>query len=146
THGEGEPPQPALDFFEFLDSRKAPQLEGVRFAVMALGDSTYEFFCGAGKRLDQRLAELGGDRLAPRIDCDVDQLNLGRDWAVAALARLAEATAAPAAVAASPAPAAARHDEANPFMAEILDNLVITGRGSSKQTRHLELGLAGSGL
>ena len=149
THGEGEPPQPALGFFEFLDGRKAPPLEGVRFAVLALGDSTYEFFCGAGKRLDERLAALGAQRLAERIDCDVDQLPAGRNWATDLLGRLADATpqAAPLTrVEAVSAPVAATVDEQNSFMAEVLDNIVITGRGSSKQTRHIELDLAGSGL
>jgi sulfite reductase (NADPH) flavoprotein alpha-component len=152
THGEGEPPQPALGFFEFLASRKAPRLEGVRFAVMALGDSTYEHFCEAGKILDRRFEELGAARLEPRIDCDVDQLKAGKAWAIALLERLdAEAVpaiAAPVAAApAAPAVAApALYGEENPFLAEVLENTVITGRGSSKETRHLELRLEGSGI
>src|SRR5690606_7450575 len=153
THGEGDPAQPALAFFEFLDSRKAPRLDGLRFAVLALGDSTYEFYCAAGKRLDARLDALGGPRLADRIECDVDQLAAGRQWAVALLGGLAADGIAPAAVGAVPAvPGAAvaaaggGYGEANPFGAEILENLVLTGRGSSKETRHLELALAGSGL
>src|SRR5690606_2018132 len=90
THGEGEPPQPALAFFEFIAGRKAPRLEGVRFAVLALGDSTYEFYCETGKRLDRRLEELGAERLEARIDCDVDQLGQGRDWAKTVLQALAQ--------------------------------------------------------
>jgi len=151
THGEGEPPQPALDFFETLGGRKAPTLAGVRFAVLALGDSTYEFYCQTGRRLDERLAELGGERLAPRIDCDVDQIGEGRRWLTTLLDGLATRDApAPAPAAASAGPAgtatAPRHDEANPFRAEILENIVITGRGSSKQTRHIELALGESGI
>jgi len=151
THGEGEPPQPALDFFETLEGRKAPRLDGVRFAVLALGDSTYEFYCQTGKTLDARLEELGGERLAPRIECDVDQIGEGRRWFAGLLDGLAEAPAgAPAAVAATPAAKAAgdapRHDEDNPFLAEVLENTVITGRGSSKETRHVELDLTDSGL
>src|SRR3546814_8181500 len=57
TYGEGDPPQPATGFFEFVEGRKAPKLDGVRFAVLALGDSTYEYYCDAGKRLDRRLEE-----------------------------------------------------------------------------------------
>jgi sulfite reductase (NADPH) flavoprotein alpha-component len=147
THGEGDPPQPALDFFEQLASKKAPRMEGARFAVLALGDSTYEFYCGAGKRLDARLAELGATRLAERIECDVDQLGAGKDWAFRLLEGLGGPVAAPT-VAAAPAVAAvaAGYDEAHPFQAEVLENVVLTGRGSSKETRHLELSLAGSGL
>ncbi len=148
THGEGEAPQPALGFFEFIAGRKAPRLEGVRFAVLALGDSTYEFFCQAGKILDARFEELGATRLAPRIECDVDQLKDGRAWARTVIEGLATPVA-PAPVearAATPAPLADVHDEANPFAAEIIENIVITGRGSSKETRHLELSLSGSGL
>jgi sulfite reductase (NADPH) flavoprotein alpha-component len=146
THGEGDPPQPALDFFEQLESKKAPRMEGARFAVLALGDSTYEIYCGAGKRLDSRLAELGATRLADRIDCDVDQLGAGKDWAFRLLEQLggsAPAAAQPVSVAVA---ATSGYDEARPFLAEVLENVVLTGRGSSKQTRHIELSLAGSGL
>ncbi|HTM76507.1 MAG TPA: sulfite reductase flavoprotein subunit alpha, partial [Devosia sp.] len=148
THGEGEPPQPAQGFFEFLDSRKASRLDGVRFAVMALGDSTYEFYCEAGKRLDRRLEELGAERIAPRIDCDVDQLALGKNWAGTVLQGLVQTAAPVAAVSAAPAtgPVLQSFDQANPYQAEVLENLVLTGRGSSKQTRHLELSLSESGL
>lgn len=149
THGEGEPPQPALGFFEFLDGRKAPNLDGVRYAVLALGDSTYEFFCGAGRRLDERLGVLGAERLADRIDCDVDQLPAGLNWANAVLDRLTR-SASNTGPTARPAPlapeVASGSNEHAPYRAEVLDNVVITGRGSSKQTRHIELGLAGSGL
>lgn len=64
TNGEGDPPQPATGFFEFVESRKARMLEDVRFAVLALRDFTYEYYCQAGKRLDQRFEELGARRIA----------------------------------------------------------------------------------
>jgi sulfite reductase (NADPH) flavoprotein alpha-component len=72
TYGEGDPPQSAAGFFEFIEGHKAPKLPDLRFAVLGLGDSTYEFYCEAGKRLDRRLEELGAQRLKPRVDCDVD--------------------------------------------------------------------------
>lgn len=149
THGEGEPPQPALGFFEFITGRKAPRLDDMRYAVLALGDSTYEFYCESGKKLDRRFEELGATRLETRIDCDVDQVGQGRTWAMRLLETLAKekpAAATVTAVAHAASPVAASFDQANPFTAEVLENLVITGRGSSKQTRHLEISLEGSGL
>jgi sulfite reductase (NADPH) flavoprotein alpha-component len=151
THGEGEPPLSAVGFFEFVEGRKAPRLEGVRFAVLALGDSTYEHYCGAGKRLDMRLAELGAERLAERVDCDVDYDEPAAAWAKTALELLAPASpsaSVPAQAVGNIAPLgdASAFGKKNPFAATVIDNFVLTGSGSSKETRHIELSLAGSGL
>ncbi|MDE8654251.1 assimilatory sulfite reductase (NADPH) flavoprotein subunit [Novosphingobium album (ex Liu et al. 2023)] len=150
TYGEGDPPQPATGFFEFTESRKAPKLAGTRFAVLALGDSTYEYYCQAGKRLDQRLEELGGQRLADRVDCDVDYEDPAAAWTAAISDQLASEAPAvrPSGTvqhAALAAPQSA-YDKRNPFPAPIIENIAIVGRGSSKETRHIEFSLAGSGL
>jgi sulfite reductase (NADPH) flavoprotein alpha-component len=154
THGEGDPPQTAAGFFEFLESRKAPKLPHLRFAVLALGDSTYERYCEAGRRIDRRLEALGAHRLAERVDCDVDFDDPAAAWIEAAVRMLvpAEQTApsgrVPSVVgmAAPVDTGAAVFDKRNPFVAPVIDNIVLTGRGSSKETRHIELSLAGSGL
>ncbi|OYX16695.1 MAG: sulfite reductase [NADPH] flavoprotein, alpha-component [Sphingomonadales bacterium 32-67-7] len=150
TYGEGDPPQPATGFFEFVEGRKAAKLEGVRFAVLALGDSTYEYYCQAGKRLDQRFAELGARRLRDRVDCDVDYEEPAAGWTSAIVEQLAaEGQAAlqtATTVAPAPAPGAVTYDKRNPFSATIIDNIPIVGRGSTKETRHVEFSLAGSGL
>lgn len=157
THGEGDPPQSAVAFFEFLEGRKAPKLPDLRFAVLALGDSTYERYCEGGKRIDRRLEELGATRLEARVDCDVDYEDAAAAWITAVVAKLtppkAELTSvgrgSGAAVQRATAPALAAqptHDKQNPFSATIIENLVLTGRGSSKETRHVELSLEGSGL
>jgi sulfite reductase (NADPH) flavoprotein alpha-component len=150
THGEGDPPQSAVAFFEFLEGRKAPKLPHLRFAVLALGDSTYEKYCEGGKRIDRRLEELGATRLEPRVDCDVDFDEAAPAWIKAVVAKLAPkaAASAPAIARASvDAPAgSSAFDKQNPFPATVIDNIVLTGRGSSKETRHIELSLEGSGL
>ena len=152
THGEGDPPQTAVGFFEFLESRKAPKLPQLRFAVLALGDSTYERYCEAGRRIDRRLEELGGQRLADRVDCDVDYEDAAAAWTTTALGKLAPDSAERRpSVPAAPMPAAglasaAAFDKKNPFQADVIDNIVLTGRGSTKETRHIELSLSGSGL
>lgn len=94
THGEGDPPDNARSFYDFLHGKRAPKLDGVRFSVLALGDSSYEFFCKTGKDFDQRLEELGGVRLAPRVDCDVDFEEPAAAWMDSALKALEEAAAA----------------------------------------------------
>ena len=113
--------------------------------------STYEKFCEAGKRLDRRFEELGATRLLPRVDCDVDYDAAAAAWIGDALAllardrtRTAQQTEAAVATVAEAKPAA--FDKKTPFPATIIDNFVLTGRGSSKQTRHVEISLEGSGL
>lgn len=148
THGEGEPPDNALSFHEFLHGRRAPKLEDLRFSVLALGDGSYEFFCQTGKEFDQRLEELGGKRISPRVDCDLDYDEPAAEWLEGVLKGLNEAGGGSAA----PAPAAASqtgessYSRTNPFRAEVLENLNLNGRGSNKETRHVELSLEGSGL
>jgi len=151
THGEGEPPDNARTFHEFLHSPRAPRLDGLQFSVLALGDTSYEFFCQTGKDFDKRLEELGGKRIVPRVDCDVDYEESAEAWMNQVLSALAEAPAGSAS-AAAPANAAVasgtptEYSKANPFPAVVLENLNLNGRGSSRETRHLELSLEGSGL
>lgn len=154
THGEGDPPQPAKSFFEFIEGRKARRLDGVRFAVLALGDSTYEKYCEAGKRLDRRLAELGATRLVDRVDCDVDFEEAASAWIESVASEFAAALSPPASPAKSRGigsdlkvqPSSPAYDKQNPYSAPVLDNIVLTGSGSSKETRHVELSLEGSRL
>ncbi|MCQ6276882.1 assimilatory sulfite reductase (NADPH) flavoprotein subunit [Bacillus sp. V3B] len=150
THGEGDPPDNALSFHEFLHGRRAPKLEDLRFSVLALGDSSYEFFCQTGKDFDKRLEELGGTRLYPRFDCDLDYDEPASEWLEGVLEGLSEAQAqggstAPVPVTASQAVESV-YSRTNPFKAEVLENLNLNGRGSNKETRHLELSLEDSGL
>ena len=90
THGEGDPPDNALPFYEFLHSKRAPQLDNLQYSVLSLGDSSYEFFCQTGKQFDERLLELGAKQLSPRVDCDLDYDESAEEWFTNVLVTLNE--------------------------------------------------------
>ena len=154
TYGEGDPPQPSVGFFEFLEGKRAPKLDDLRFSVLALGDSTYEKYCEAGKRVDARLEELGASRISDRVDCDIDYEDPAAVWSktvvdLLAADQVAAATALPGLAIPSTIPTAAgtpAHDKKNPFLATVIESIAIVGRHSTKETRHIEVDLAGSGL
>ncbi len=147
TQGEGEPPEEAVSLHRLLFGKKAPQLPALRFAVCGLGDSSYPDFCQAGKDFDARLAELGGERLAPRADCDVDYQATAAAWIADLVPRLAALQPAVPRTPTAAAPATpAAYDRDHSFTAPLLARQKITGRHSTKDVRHIELNLAGSGI
>ncbi|MEF3304430.1 assimilatory sulfite reductase (NADPH) flavoprotein subunit [Paenibacillus sp. GYB003] len=153
THGEGDAPDNAVQFYEFLHSKRAPRLEDTRFSVLALGDTSYEFFCQTGKDFDKRLEELGAKRIVPRVDCDVDFDEPAAGWMNQVIETLSASAAASSGAAviggaatASATAAESEYSRTNPFMAEVLENLNLNGRGSARETRHIELSLEGSNL
>jgi sulfite reductase (NADPH) flavoprotein alpha-component len=149
TWGEGDPPETAIDFYEAFMSEKAPKLEGTRFSVLGLGDTSYEEFCKIGKDFDTRLETLGARRIYDRVDCDVDYDDDFAKWHKGALAAL-EAEAKPAVTTTpppvAPAAAAVKYSRKNPFPAELSERVMLNGEGSAKETIHLEFNLEGSGL
>ncbi|WP_040950869.1 assimilatory sulfite reductase (NADPH) flavoprotein subunit [Gorillibacterium massiliense] len=154
THGEGDPPDNALAFHEFLHGKRAPQLPELHYSVLALGDLSYEFFCQTGKDFDLRLEELGAKRLVPRTDCDVDFGEPAAAWITEVVGALngsaANAAAGGAinvsAVADAGSAGESEYSRSHPFRAEVLENSNLNGRGSDRETRHIELNLAGSNL
>ena len=155
TYGEGEPPENAIGLHNFLFSKKAPKLTGLKYAVLGLGDTSYEFFCKTAQDFDSRLAELGAVSVQARADLDVDYQVQADSWSSEVIAKLEpelKAAAAPSAqVIAWPgsdttAGSVSQYNKQSPFAAELYTNQKITGRDSSKDVRHIEISLAGSGL
>ena len=154
THGEGEPPDNAIGLHEYLHGKKAPKLNDLKFAVLALGDTSYEFFCQTGKDFDIQLEKLGGTRVADRVDCDVDYEDDAEAFVAKVLDTFGEELAGAAepahpTVTSMPGMAAGATDpysRKSPYTAEVLTNLVLNGRGSDKEVRHIELSTEDSGL
>jgi sulfite reductase (NADPH) flavoprotein alpha-component len=153
TYGEGEPPENAIGLHNFLFSKKAPTLSGLKYAVLGLGDTSYEFFCKTAQDFDNRLTELGAKAVLPRLELDVDYLPHADSWSKDVVSKLEPElkTATPSAqVIAWPSVAnpitASQYNKQNPFAAELYIAQKITGRDSTKDVRHIELSLAGSGI
>lgn len=162
TWGDGDPPDNAVNFWNWISADSAPCLENLQFAVLGLGDKNYENFCGASKKFDSRLETLGAKRLVPRGECDVDYETTAKSWVDALLEKLVgQASGIPngtpvngasqnGMAATQPEDAdkmsAPLYGKANPFPARLLKNILLNKPGSSKEVRHYEISLDGSGL
>jgi sulfite reductase (NADPH) flavoprotein alpha-component len=161
TWGDGEPPDNAVNFWNWIKADAAPRLENLNFAVLGLGDKNYSDFCGASKKFDERLAALGAKRLALCGECDVDYEGPAKNWidglwdklgsAASANGAAAGATNGAAKPAGSEAGApktngAVAYGKSNPFPAKLLKNVLLNKPGSGKEVRHYEIALNGSGL
>lgn len=152
TWGEGDPPETATEFYEAMMGDSAPQLPELNYSVLALGDTSYEHFCKTGKDFDARLETLGGNRLHPRVDCDVDFDDAFSAWADAALdtfSPLLTRDAKGLSTETNPIPSsktAIKYSRKNPYLASLAERIHLNGTGSAKDTLHLEFDLTDSGL
>ncbi|EOH6068776.1 TPA: NADPH-dependent assimilatory sulfite reductase flavoprotein subunit [Klebsiella michiganensis] len=151
TQGEGEPPEEAVALHKFLFSKKSPKLTDTAFAVFGLGDTSYEFFCQSGKDFDNKLAELGGERLLDRVDADVEYQAAAAEWRarVVEVLKARAPAAAPSQLIASGSVNeihTSPYTKEAPLTATLAVNQKITGRDSEKDVRHIEIDLGDSGL
>lgn len=150
TQGEGDPPLSAEEFYAYIHSNKVGKLDQLQYAVLALGDKSYVNFCKTGKDIDERLHALGAKRIIPRADCDVNFKPTAEKWINELTATLAEKSSR---TQASPQQSFTARNEATPVETRNIDiftrsqpgTLVVSdiihlnGRGSTKDTIHVEL-------
>ncbi|MBS2101003.1 assimilatory sulfite reductase (NADPH) flavoprotein subunit [Carboxylicivirga linearis] len=144
THGEGEPPVAAEDLHRLIDTKRAGDLSGVSFAVIAMGDSSYKYFCQTGIDFHERLQKRGAQSLAEPILLDVDFQDHLDDVVSNSLSLFGSKVAS-----ASPAKSSDAKIKVHTnsiYQAEVLEKVKLNGKGSNKETYHVELSLEDSGL
>jgi sulfite reductase (NADPH) flavoprotein alpha-component len=149
TWGEGEPPARAARAYRDLMGEAAPRLDGVAFAVLALGDTAYAEFCAVGKAIDARLEELGGRRVAGRVDCDLDFDAPAAAWIKGTLEALAPPRDDRDNVVAVDFGARTGADGSaevgrDPVAVELIEHVNLNSSRSDKETIHLVLGFDGA--
>ncbi|MGX9888774.1 diflavin oxidoreductase [Streptomyces sp. NPDC002276] len=148
TYGEGELPDNAGLFWEALQSDTAPRLEGVRYAVLGLGDTGYDDFCQAAKLIDTRLEQLGATRLHERVDCDVDFEEPAAEWTAAVLERVAAETGTTGGSTGTVVAPRTRSpwNKRTPYPSRLAVNRLLSSPRSEKEIRHYEFDLGDSGI
>lgn len=150
TYGDGDMPDNAQNFWEWLQTDAARAVACLNFSVLGLGDTNYEHFCAAGKKIDARLKELGAKQVHPLAECDLNYETKAKEWTSNVLSILAPVrngsiragnTQLSETESATPA-----WSNTNPFLARLITNRRLNADGSQKETRHFEISLAGSGL
>jgi len=146
TYGEGEMPDNAGLFWESIYRTDMPRLPDMQFGILALGDTSYDEFCQAGKLLDTRLEQLGATRLVDRLDCDVDYEDIADEWINKTIPLANSGNVIVPAVETSPQVVKSIWNRKNPYPAKVSVNKLLSGPSSGKEIRHYEIDLADSGL
>jgi sulfite reductase (NADPH) flavoprotein alpha-component len=146
TWGEGEPPARAIRAYNELMGEGAPRLDGVEFGVLALGDTAYVEFCAIGKKIDERLAALGGKRVVDRIDCDLDFAEPAARWIGDAVKVLTPPNAGGRVIEVDFGAKPASAPSTDIVEAEIIEHVDLNSSRSDKETVHLALAFEGGAL
>lgn len=142
TFGDGDPPDNGASFWDALHTDAAVQLKNRPYAVLAFGDSSYDQFCGFGRKLDARLEILGAQRLAIRIDCEPDAQDMAAAW----LKSIGKTLTEPPQPSSASQASTTIYSRSHPLETQLSCNRLLSGGGSQKEVRQIGFDLKGSGL
>ncbi len=142
TQGEGEPPIAAQKFYDHIHNNgfKIPQL---KYAVLALGDTSYPMFCKTGEDIDTQFQQLGGNRIANLQKCDLDYETEAHQWFDDVLKSLHSNELAAADTKPAPVPETKKTTGKKIYSGTVLSNINLNATGSNKRTYHIEIAAEG---
>lgn len=144
THGDGEPPFQAKALYDFIHGKRAPKLQDTRYAVLALGDSSYFHFCKTGHDFDVQLANLGAQRIKNILTCDVDFQQSDEQWLREVILHFKSLSGGNKSQQLKEKKTytldkTVKFTKQYPFAAPVIEKINLHGRGSVRQTLHVEL-------
>ncbi|GEK31212.1 sulfite reductase [NADPH] flavoprotein alpha-component [Kurthia zopfii] len=148
TQGEGEAPDQAKSFYDYLHSARAPKLENTNYAVLGLGDTSYDLFCQTAIDFDQRLFELGAKKIVERQNCDLDYEEDADQWFQSVQSALLKNSGISFESPKEAAQFTSENDysKTKPYYAKVLEKINLNMTGSNKETYHVELSIEDSGI
>lgn len=140
THGEGDPPETAQTFFDLLRRQSDVSLQGVKYAILGLGDSSYPEYNKAARDLDAYMEKLEANRICERGELDVDFASHYPQWVADVLSALpaAQPTSAPV-VMDRVVPAGKGYSRLEPVVGRVAVIVNLNDRSSAKETYHIEI-------
>jgi sulfite reductase (NADPH) flavoprotein alpha-component len=149
TFGDGGPPDNGAAFWDRLDAPDAPALDGIRYAVLGIGDRSYDNFCGHAKAIDARLTDLGARKILDRVDCEVYDDEPMKQWADRVVALVTNGVDEGSSTGGGARPGRTATVVAEPFtrtrplQAPLCRNIALTPRTASKEVRQFGFDISG---
>ncbi|KKN48180.1 hypothetical protein LCGC14_0655620, partial [marine sediment metagenome] len=139
THGDGDPPEPITSVYDELLNLNE-DLSHLSYAVLALGDSSYDHFCLTGLKIDAKLRELSAIPFTECVECDVDFEETADEWLAYFIPKLPDITKnVETHIRSTDKTSALTYSKTNPLSVEVVKNIRLSDNSRTNPIHHLEL-------